>query len=430
MTSGNFTEIAVDSITVDRETRQRKELKDVPVLAQSIASVGLINPIVITREHTLVAGERRLEAHKHLGIELIPAQFTDELDPETLHLIELEENIKRVDLSWQDEVNAVAAYDALRRSTEESWSAAKTAEAIGYSETAVKRRLLVKSAMDEGVPEVVEASALSVAANFASRRRERMQSSAIQSIPTISVVTSDEPEIAKVFEAKPAPKRNVELLHSNFHQWAKTPQKVPFNLIHCDFPYGVTAGDKQGQSGAKVLGGYEDSSDIYFELIETLGENSENFIAKSAHMIFWYSMKYHDETVRRLKSYGWNILDFPLIWHKSDNKGILSDPQRRPRHTYETALFCSRGDRLLVKPKADSFSAPTSLNFHMSEKPSRVLEHFLSMLVDESTVLLDPTCGSGNAILVGEELGANYCLGIEKEEEYYARACNNLNLDP
>lgn len=54
-------------------TRFRKELGDVQSLARSIAEVGLLQPIVVTEDLQLIAGQRRLEACKLLGWKDIPA---------------------------------------------------------------------------------------------------------------------------------------------------------------------------------------------------------------------------------------------------------------------------------------------------------------------------------------------------------------------
>ena len=122
MTSGIFHPVNLDAIVVDREHRQRKELTEVDVLAESIHRLGLIHPIVITRDNILVAGERRLMACKSLGHEKINCQYVDELDDYTLRAIELEENIKRTEITWQDEKLAVLAYHELRGSVEDGWT--------------------------------------------------------------------------------------------------------------------------------------------------------------------------------------------------------------------------------------------------------------------------------------------------------------------
>ena len=52
--------------------RHRRELGDIDRLAASIAAIGLLHPIVITPDGTLIAGQRRLEACKRLGWSEIP----------------------------------------------------------------------------------------------------------------------------------------------------------------------------------------------------------------------------------------------------------------------------------------------------------------------------------------------------------------------
>jgi DNA modification methylase len=144
-------------------------------------------------------------------------------------------------------------------------------------------------------------------------------------------------------------------------------------------------------------------------------------------MMFWFSMNHYDFTKQFLTSMGWNLNPFPLIWHKSDNAGILVDPNRGPRRTYETCFLATRGDRKIVQAVANSYSGPTSKIVHPSEKPREMLQHFFRMLVDNSTVFLDPTCGSGNAVYIARRLGANTVLGLEKDENFYKAAVDNFD---
>src|SRR5690606_36396537 len=130
-------------------------------------------------------------------------------------------------------------------------------------------------------------------------------------------------------------------------EWRRDDSGPRFNLIHCDFPYGVKA-DKHNQGAAAAFGGYADDPDVYWQLLATLERAMENVVAESAHLIFWFSMDYYQRTLDALSGMGWSVNPFPLIWHKSDNTGILPDPSRGPRRIYETALFASRGDRKIV----------------------------------------------------------------------------------
>ena len=440
MTSGNFAYVSVSSIIVDRENRQRRELTGIEELAKSILDNGLINPIVITRENVLVAGERRLTAHKQLGFDQIAIQYMDDLDEEQVQIIELEENIRRAELPWQDEVKAVARFHELRankaKTVGQTWSQESTASELGMSQATIAKHLMIKRAIDEGVQEVIEAPKMSTAANFASRRQERQKTSILRDLrkePT-SVAAKPKLEGDLIFQQEeislPAEsdQRFAEIITGNFIEWSSTVLEVPYNVIHCDFPYGVSAGDSKGWSGAKHFGGYEDTPDIYWDLLDTFLARQDNFVAPSAHMIFWFSMKFYVPTVEKLRAAGWKVDDFPLIWHRTDNSGIMPDPQRGPRRTYETALFCTRGDRKVVKPIANSFGAVTTKIHHMSEKPMPVLEHFFRMVIDENALVFDPTCGSGNAIKAAEMLGANWATGMELNPDYADRARDNLGL--
>src|ERR1700675_320022 len=57
--------------------RYRKDLGDLRSLADSIAEVGLLHPIVVTPEGRLIAGQRRLEACRMLGWTDVPVTVVD-----------------------------------------------------------------------------------------------------------------------------------------------------------------------------------------------------------------------------------------------------------------------------------------------------------------------------------------------------------------
>lgn len=105
----------IDEVLI--ENRLRKDMGDISQLAASIKENGLIQPIVLLRssendlEHyKLIAGHRRIEALRLLGVtELIHAEhyiLREELltDEYRRTAIELEENLRRKQMSWSEEV--------------------------------------------------------------------------------------------------------------------------------------------------------------------------------------------------------------------------------------------------------------------------------------------------------------------------------------
>lgn len=408
MTSGETAYVSIALIQVDREARQRRELTGIEELAQSIDKRGLINFPVITRDYKLVAGERRISALKLLGWDQVPIQWADTLDPKELRAIELEENIKRIDIPWQDQCNALLEFHELHVS-EEPWNQELTAAAIGLSPGEVAKQLQVARELRDGNALVSSATNLSTAKGIVKRSEERAAQSLRQEVMAV-VSEVEKPKL---------------IINADFHTFVAEYAGPPFNLLHCDFPYGIGS-DNFDQGGAKSHGGYEDTFKHYQDLLYSLRHFMNKGVAESAHLIFWFSMKHYAFTLDSLYTMGWKVDDFPLIWHRSDNAGILPDPNRGPRRTYETAFFALRGDRKIVRAVSNSFAAATVREQHMSEKPQIMLEHFFRMLVDEHSTVLDPTAGSGSAIRAARALGAKRVLGLELNPEFVERA--NLAL--
>lgn len=412
MTSGRFHPIEISSIIVNRERRQRRELTGIPDLAESIRRRGLIHPVVVDNGGVLIAGERRLEACRSLGWTHIPAQYADDLSPTEARAIELEENIKRLDIPWQDNCLAVKEYHELHLSEDPTWTYDRTGEAIGLSKQSISDQLKIANELISGNQQIIEAPKYSTARGIVERRDERRRAAELEEIDIIQ-----RPEI----------KRSEAILTADFNEWAPTYSGPRFNLLHCDFPYGIGA-DKFVQGSAPLHGGYDDSAETYWALLVSLADNLERICAESCHLVFWFSFHHYRSTLDFFANRTNFLIDpFPLIWYKSDGVGIIPDPERGPRRIYETALFGIRGDRKVVRAKANAYSAPTVRDQHMSIKPEPVLRHFFEMLVDENTVMLDPTCGSGSAVRAAEALGAKAVTGLEKNPEFADRARLELN---
>jgi ParB family chromosome partitioning protein len=408
MTSGDFHAVLIDLIKVDRTNRQPQDLGDINELAEAIGRLGLINPITVTRDHELLAGERRLMACKRLGWDRIAVQYADEETPEKRFAIELEENAKRLNLVWDKQADAVTRFHEAKCAEDPDWNQEKTGACLGMAQTTVSEQIKVGVALRKD-PGLRKMEGLVTTLRFVRRQEER----AFQAMSGAMV--------------KPSPKW---VMVTDFNEWVKKYDGPQFNFIHCDFPYGIRA-DKMHQ-GVSVVehGGYDDSPDVYWKLLDSFCNNLDRFCAKQAHLMFWFSMRHYERTFDILSQTDFLIDDFPLVWHKSDNKGLLPDPQRGPRRVYETALFGMRGERKIVAPVSNAVSLPTdSMTDHMSVKPVPVLTHFFGMFVDEYSTVLDPTCGSGTALRAANACGAAHVLGLEIDPEFAARAHASLAFE-
>ena len=446
------TETDISAIVVDRAKRQRQpgEVLDVGDIQPSMARFGLLNPVIIDDNGMLLAGERRLTAAKNLGWTKILTRKWSDLTPVEAQLLELMENIKRQDLRWQDLVASIAGIHSLYVELDPDWTMIKTATDCGISEGLVSMYVLVHSEM--GDESISGSAGVREAYNKLKRRDNRAAGAAMQELLEAPDVVPDQPKgdltpeqqaEVKVLQdlgeplpahLKLAPKPrpvpvapNPEsILHGSFLDWAPTYAGEKFNLVHCDFPYGIElfSGPQGCGSELAVAGrvGYKDSADVYWRLVDALCANLNRVMSVSAHLMFWTSADYRiiQQTIARFGELAPSLVfqKFPLIWHKSDNAGIASDPRMNPRHTYEACLMASRGHRQIVSVKSDSYSAPTDKRLHPSTKPEPVLRHFMEMLVDDTTLMLDPTCGSASSLRAAESLGAKQVLGLEIDQQY------------
>jgi ParB family chromosome partitioning protein len=93
-------QVPIEDIIV--KNRIRKEMGNIPSLADSMKRLGQISPISITKNNYLVAGARRLEAAKLLGWRTINAIVVDLPNDAVALKYEIEENMHRQEFSPEE----------------------------------------------------------------------------------------------------------------------------------------------------------------------------------------------------------------------------------------------------------------------------------------------------------------------------------------
>jgi ParB family chromosome partitioning protein len=89
--------VRIDDIIVKK--RIRREIGDISQLMESISRFGLLNPVTITEGKELIAGYRRLQACKALGLEEIECRIVPVQSKLDRLLVEADENMTRKDLT-------------------------------------------------------------------------------------------------------------------------------------------------------------------------------------------------------------------------------------------------------------------------------------------------------------------------------------------
>lgn len=421
--SRTFHDFPISSITVPERARFAKG--NIQELADSLNRHGLLHPITVSRDGTLVAGERRLLAAQKLGWSHIPIQFLDELDTYERRSVELEENVRRLDFNWIERAQLISDYHKHRSETDDDWDLEETADALGLNHDAVVRQVTVIRAVESGNEELLKADNYTSAHRMLEVKRQReldnetadfLATPVTDPLPAVGVAPPPAPPVSSI-------------LLADFHEWGPAYTGPQFNIGHFDFPYGIMQ-HRSDQGGADHFETYTDTPETFWALIGTLGKcvKAGNLFMPYSHFIVWFSMKFYEKLREELTTMGLKVNRSPLVWHKSDTTGICPDVKRMPRQVYETAFLCTLGDRFINAPLANAFSFPgRKTGIHLSHKPVEMLRHFLGLVVDESARVLDPTCGSGSALVAAEQLGANHVLGLDTSPEHVATATTELN---
>jgi ParB family chromosome partitioning protein len=104
-------QVAVNLILPNpRQPRTNFNQTELEELAASIREHGIIQPLIVSQEsgiqgYVLIAGERRLQAAKHIGLTTVPVLIRQTTDQERLELA-LIENVQRADLNAIEEAVA------------------------------------------------------------------------------------------------------------------------------------------------------------------------------------------------------------------------------------------------------------------------------------------------------------------------------------
>jgi len=415
--------------------RQRED-KDISDLLPSIRARGIIQPIVVEISggaFSLIAGERRLLCAKELKLKEVPARIFSSLLPVEKEIVELEENLHRKDLHWKDLCKAVRNIHLDYKKLNPKWTQKDTAEQISFGEAATSSLISVGEELILGNNKQIEnASGWSTAYNIIVRRNQRRADDVFNELMEGEYPRSKIPVEEPLSRSKPediiggpciiGPCIIGPCIIGDFTKWIDTYKGSPFTFLHCDFPYGIGL-DKSDQGNSAEWGAYDDSVGTYWSLMHCFFGNFHKLMAPSSHLMFWLSSDYFviEETITYIKARSdLKVNPKPLIWHKSDNRGILPDPKRGPRHVYETAIFASRGDRFVNHAVSDAFSSPAGEKTHQSEKAEPMLRHFFRMFLDEGSSFLDPTCGSGTSLCAAYSFGTERIVGLELNPEFAA----------
>ncbi len=458
MAPGIVIDIPPDDITVG--DRFRHDYGDIEWLAEDIEVRGLLQPLVLSPTGKLIAGGRRLKAIQHLGWTTVPCYIFKGTSALEDMASEIAENFHRKDMSWQEVTLAVVKFHRSgqrefgagargerKDAGSTAWTSQDTADSLCVSPTQVKRYLTLAHFAVK-FPEVLERDSVHAALQLIKRLREveileHIQLTRREGDDTPSLVSDVEtlPDTdAPKTDGTKSPKRVDtavegeedydsatlvsqwgELIHGDAIKEVASLPSEHYACVVVDPPFGINLGE---QVKSKVGQVYDDNPENFEILMEKLAPELYRVMEVHSHIYVFHSPSYSMWLIGLLETVGFKCDKIPWIWNKHGAAGQSNNPTRWPGRVYEPFIFAHKGQRAMRRP-----GRPNVINMpplsgaekrHPTEKPMELYQVLFSNSCDAGDRILDPTAGSGAALVAAAE-DCLFYTGIEMDRGHYLR---------
>lgn len=409
-----YLQIELSKIQI-KPSRYRKDLGDIPSLAESIKTVGQLVPIIITENYELIAGERRFRAHQHNNAETINAiiRTTTEIDNS---IIEILENLERKDFTWQEQVLAMDDLHKMMLSVGgKKWSERNTAEKVGLSSGNFTTDLNLAEALKE-VPDIFEGC----------KNRH-------QALKALKKYQIDE-AMAELSLRQSKTNYGSKARHIVFHgDCLELIQKLPDNHINAlisDPIYGIDVFKQRFVNrNAAPIDEYNDKTNYFIETLEKLISFASQKMKQDSSVFMFCAFQNAQWLIDKWTAQGFCMDVIPGIWVRGTNTARTNAPTKYFNRCYDMFIYGTRGNNTLTKQGTTNVLQYQNIlqndRDHQAQKPVEMLEEIISRICLPGYVVLDPMCGTGSTLVAALKKGC-IPIGFEIIEKYYNIAIKNI----
>lgn len=454
-------------IAADRQ-RQDKKPAELLELKESIESTQLINPPMlelVDGAMRLVAGEGRLQAISdifalggkflHNGkwftaeegvVPYIDAGQLSEIDRMAL---ELDENIRRRSLTWQEEAAAVEKLRSLRESQYTQKVVERTAELQSSGMTAENAQQAAASQLASSAPTLT---------NLANELFSKSGGVHNDRVSKALIVARhlDNPDVAKAASLKDAVKilkaqeiraskvalansvgatfstSQHTLLNMDCLAYMRSQLQIGitdnngYDVILTDPPYGMGA-DEFGDAAGKLLTidhTYKDDFKHFMELMYGT-DGTDGWCALSykitkpkAHAYVFCDIDNFPLLRDWMREAGWYVFRTPFTVYKQGS-GRVPLPDRGPRRQSEWILYAIKGEKTVNDIRGDVIPCSGDENLgHGAQKPVALMTDLLQRSYHPGCRVLDCFAGTGPVLEAGHKLQCAVTV-IERDKAHY-----------
>lgn len=437
-------------------------------LAPSIAEFGLIHPITVERlpdgRLKLIAGWCRTQAFLLLKQTHISYCFVENLKDGDAEAMEIEENIRRHSMSWQDEclgirkVHLVYTRKAHLRS--KRWGKAQTGHLLNYSAAYMSDCLVIAELLEKGDKEILSAPHYSAAQKVLSKRAEDKIAAELikrnNSITTVArkisrasgpISTSSpndtpsllslldllSPSLSKPLKKNEGPHEIHEvalskiLFHTKNELWFDQRADESIDLIYTDIPYGIDMEDLDIADLERVEEEHDVEENV--EQMPVFLRNAYRVLKNDSFLLFWMDLKHWEKLTKWGQDVGFVVQEYPLVWIKTH------ECKNRAAHckwtkAIEYVMVMRKGKPALKTPQLTNYlacsgKAERKLQMNPFAKPFEFTKWLLEPVMLPGMTVLDCYAGEGSLVRALLNLGANV-IALEKKANHFNRLTEHV----
>ena len=409
--------------------RKRTDYGDLTPLAESIKKYGQLQPIVVRIinnerfKYEIVAGGRRYKAHLLAGLSEIDVITLENCSDLYLRELELEENIRRKQLTWAEECQMQLELDDIKRfqmsqslpGETKTWDTVDTAIALDQSVGKTYQDIQLARAMKADPKLAIEL--IKYPKGVAFKKLKQIE---------------DRKKHERMF-ADGELKMSAHIEHGSCVDLINNLADNSVDLVITDPPFAVeeidTAKDSYNDLSEK-----EDNSDAATmrTLYTSLFPKLFRVMNPGAHFYIFHAPEWYPFLVDNLNKCGFIVDPVPLIW----NKLRTTTPFRgyAYQQMYEPILFGQKPPRDLKQLNAPSgnilsFSPiEQALKRHAYHKTPELIEFLINQSSHKGHLVLDPFAGSGQTLKSALKCHRS-ALGFELSKEHYLEILEYLKME-
>jgi site-specific DNA-methyltransferase (adenine-specific) len=449
--------------SVQLNDRFRKKYDKINDLAASISRFGgeskrLIQPMVVTETTppVLVAGGRRFNALSELKVEILTHGLhyihPGELTPVEAREVELEENLQREDMTWQEKCLGIATVHEMRSHRSileagEQWLQERTGELLCVTQGWVSTALALAKHLRAGDKEIKECATARDALSLLLRRRENAAAELLKT--QIAATPTQKVESLKY---KPEPPQNGDLLEPQRQVFVPVEDKAvhgitlgdslkilshlqPASVDHIitDPPYGIDM-DMLDQSNAGLvnidtIAATHQVEDNQFMLGRFMDEFYK-VLKPTGFCIVWHDATYWQLLYDRAVEAGFRVQRWPLIWVKTHVCKNSAAGFNFTKST-EQAIVCAMPNARLISAQGVNYFACSNEKDkdhggHPFSKPLLLWQWLIEAVVLPGGSFLDPFVGRGSSAVAAIKCG-RVPHGIEIDPDHYNHCIINVD---